>query len=182
LTFDEEDCEIKMISRKLLLLLVVVCGFLGHIECQKKKSSSKLKQMMEQKLIDDKVLNEKWERERKEKGEREANKFKPGYFVGRILPETFEYKGLNQEPWMTPNEAARICENDLKCAGFTFRGSTELLDLPTNIHFVHHFPKYLLDEPEGYSAYWVSYRAKRPFVVLKGWYLVAFNLGKKITL
>ena len=159
-----------MISRKFILIFVVVC-VLAQIECQKKKSSQKLMQMMEQKVIDDKENEGKRDRERKEKEEREASKFKPGYFIGRILPETFEYKEMNQQSWMTPDEAARKCEADLKCAGFTFRGSTEVLDLPTNIYFVHHFPKYLLDEPTGYSAYWVSYRAKRPFVVLKGLYL-----------
>ena len=60
------------------------------------------------------------------------------------------------------------CGNLQKCAGFTLRGSLDNLDLPTWVYFVHHFPKELLEEPKGYSANWISYRTKRPVVVLIG--------------
>ena len=69
---------------------------------------------------------------------------------------------------MSPNEAARLCEADLQCAAFTFRGSKDVLHLATHVYFFHHFPVVLLDQPFEYSANWVSYRVKRPFVVLKG--------------
>ena len=110
-----------------------------------------------------------------------------GYFVGRIPPEQFEYRELSKNNWMSPNEAARLCETDLECAGFTFRGSKDVLHLATSIYFFHHFPADLLDQPSEYSASWVSYRAKRPFVVFKGSYrewlmvvVVVWSLGPDI--
>ena len=95
--------------------------------------------------------------------------FALGYFVGRILPEALEYRELSKNNWMTPNEAANVCEEDIRCGGFTFRGSLDVLDLPANVYFVHHFRVDMLDQLQEYSANWVSYRAKRPFVVFKGW-------------
>ncbi len=78
---------------------------------------------------------------------------------------------------MTPNEATKICEKDLKCAGFTFRGSLDVLDLPTSIYFVHHFPKEVLDTQANDAGNWMSYRTNRPFVVLEGKIKILFPPG-----
>ena len=40
-------------------------------------------------------------------------------YIGRIVEGQFEYPELNG--WMTPLEAIHICENDEKCAAFTYK-------------------------------------------------------------
>ena len=42
-----------------------------------------------------------------------------GFFVGQVSEGQFEYSDLNG--WMTPREAAKICEKDKKCGGFTYK-------------------------------------------------------------
>ena len=42
-----------------------------------------------------------------------------GFFVGRVSEGQFEYSDLNG--WMTPREAAKLCEKDKKCGGFTYK-------------------------------------------------------------
>ena len=42
-----------------------------------------------------------------------------GLFVGRISEGQFEYTDLNG--WMTPMKAIRLCEEDKKCGGFTYK-------------------------------------------------------------
>ena len=43
-------------------------------------------------------------------------------FVGKyISTQCIEYEALNG--WMTPKTAKRLCDEDLACAGFTYKGS-----------------------------------------------------------
>ena len=102
-----------LINLTLPYFVAVLLLQLTFVECQKKKSSSKLKQMMEQKVIEDKAFEEDLARTRKEKEEREAKKSQPGFFIGRIFPETFEYRKLDQDNWMSANEAVTLCEDDM---------------------------------------------------------------------
>ncbi len=48
-------------------------------------------------------------------------KFKTGFYPGRVKPSRYEYPKHNG--WMLPEEAAELCEKDLACAGFTFKGA-----------------------------------------------------------
>ena len=50
------------------------------------------------------------------------------FYAGRISPGKFEYPKLNG--WMLVEEARIICENDLACGGFTFKGSYKTLTMP----------------------------------------------------
>ena len=45
----------------------------------------------------------------------------PKFIAGRIPPGGFEYSELNG--MYRPREAAKLCEKDLACAGFTFKGT-----------------------------------------------------------
>ncbi len=65
-----------MIDKK-LILTVLICSLFMVSECQK-KSSKRLKQMMEKKEIDDKIFDEKIRKEMKEREETIAKKYKPG--------------------------------------------------------------------------------------------------------
>ena len=42
------------------------------------------------------------------------------FLVGRIPPGQFEYPELNG--FYTPKEAQKVCDEDLQCAGFSFKG------------------------------------------------------------
>ena len=45
----------------------------------------------------------------------------PKFIAGRIPPGGFEHSDLNG--MYRPREAAKLCEKDLACAGFTFKGT-----------------------------------------------------------
>jgi hypothetical protein len=45
----------------------------------------------------------------------------PKFIAGRIPPGGFEYSDLNG--MYRPREAAKLCEKNLACAGFTFKGT-----------------------------------------------------------
>ena len=42
------------------------------------------------------------------------------FLFGRIPPGYFEYPALNG--YYSPKEAAKVCESDTACGGFTFKG------------------------------------------------------------
>ena len=48
-------------------------------------------------------------------------KFKTGFYAGRVKPGPYEYSKNNG--WMTPQQAVEICEKDVACGGFTFKGA-----------------------------------------------------------
>ena len=82
------------------------------------------------------------------------------FYAGRISPGKFEYPKLNG--WMLVDEARIICENDLACGGFTFKGSYKTLTLPMEMYFFHIVP-----EKTGRNYfYWSTYEVDRKFVKL----------------
>ena len=55
--------------------------------------------------------------------------------AGRVKPGKFEYSAMNG--WMHVNDAVTICESDLACGGFTFKGSYMTKDSEMEIYFFH---------------------------------------------
>lgn len=93
-----------------------------------------------------------------------------GYKIGRIRPSpgSFEYQELNGR--YRPNEARDVCERDLGCAGFTFKGS-RAAGVDAMTFFFHYVPTRDDLEVAAHGArlfHWTSYRVKRIFVVLLG--------------
>ena len=60
------------------------------------------------------------------------------FYAGRIKPNRFEYPKHNG--WMLPRDAKSICESDLSCGGFTFKGSYKTEHLPMEVYFFHFVP------------------------------------------
>ena len=116
------------------------------------------------------------------------------FHAGRIRPGKFEYPKLNG--WMLVDKAVNLCEADLACGGFTFKGSYYTRDELMEIYFFHiikinkkdtlkffrdfllrfsylksHFP-YLYDVPMPKSKqnpsylYWSFYVVDRDYVKL----------------
>ena len=96
------------------------------------------------------------------------------WIVGRIPPSKFEYEILNGE--MTEEKAIVLCENDLQCGGFTFKGTRRNREI-REVYFFH----FIHDETsslEDYRKYphWTSYIvASRDCIVLSGHYLNKFD-------
>ena len=55
--------------------------------------------------------------------------------AGRIRPGRFEYPELNG--WMLVDTAVEICESDMACAGFTFKGPFKAKDTTFEMYFFH---------------------------------------------
>ena len=92
------------------------------------------------------------------------------WLVGRIPPSKFEYDELNG--FYSPYKAKLLCENDVKCGGFTFKGSRKDKQI-REVYFFH----FIHDETsslEDYRKYphWTSYIvASRDCIFLSGHYL-----------
>ena len=82
------------------------------------------------------------------------------FYAGRIKPGKFEYPKING--LMSVNDAQRKCENDLSCAGFTFKGSYKTLNHTMQIYFFHFIP----DDNDLKYFYWSTYKVDRNFVKL----------------
>ena len=82
------------------------------------------------------------------------------FFAGRIKPGKFEYPKLNG--LMSVNNGIRKCENDLACAGFTFKGSYKTLNHAMQMYFFHFIP----DNNDFKYLYWSTYKVDRNFVKL----------------
>lgn len=89
-----------------------------------------------------------------------------GFFVGQIPLGRFEYPELNT--LLKPNQAQIICENDLECAGFTFKGPKNHLDIPHPITFFRFVSESTFTETKRANLHWTSYRVKRNFVIVAG--------------
>ena len=61
----------------------------------------------------------------------------PHFHAGRIPPGLFEYPKHNG--WMKPGKAVKICETDLACGGFTFKG-TPNFKRKHEVYFFHFVP------------------------------------------
>ena len=82
------------------------------------------------------------------------------FYAGRIKPGKFEYPRLNG--WMIVEEAMTICENDLACGGFTFKGSYKTLNHAMEMYFFHVIP----NNTDLKYFYWSTYKVNRKFVKL----------------
>ena len=97
-----------------------------------------------------------------------ANSMK-GWCVGRIPPSRFEYEKING--FYAPLQATKICENDIQCGGFTFKGTKHGVDMK-EIYFF----RFVADDQISLSEYlkyphWSTYIVgTRDFVVVPGRY------------
>ena len=82
------------------------------------------------------------------------------FYAGRIKPGKYEYPKLNG--WMLVEEAKEKCENDLACAGFTFKGPYKTLNRIMQMYFFHFIPK----NNDLKYLYWSTYKVDRNFVKL----------------
>ena len=117
---------------------------------------------------------------------------KARFYAGRIKPGQFEYPKLNG--WMFIENAKDICESDLACGGFTFKGSYKTTSLPMEMYFFHIVPvvssnqltiktfleryKFLdflrnlsnenIDSEERINKYyhWSTYEVERDFIII----------------
>ena len=92
------------------------------------------------------------------------------WYVGRVPPLQFEYPDING--YFTPSNAMLICENDLQCGGFTFKGSKEHED-EREIYFFH----FVRDDEQSLREYmeyphWTTFIVgSRNYVMIPGHYL-----------
>jgi hypothetical protein len=77
-----------------------------------------------------------------------------GFYGGRIPPGKFEYPKHNG--WLLPKNAVKICENDLACGGFTFRGAFKVDFQLVEVYFFHFVQ--VPSESEVNYYHWSSYR------------------------
>ena len=82
------------------------------------------------------------------------------FYAGRIKPGKFEYPKLNG--LMSVKDAKEKCENDLACAGFTFKGPYKTLNRIMQMYFFHFVPK----NNDLKYLYWSTYKVDRNFVKL----------------
>ena len=97
------------------------------------------------------------------------------WHFGRVPPSRFEYDKLNG--YYSIKHAKEICENDLQCGGFTFKG-TKHDKLKRSIYFFH-----FINFQYEYMKYshWTSYIPDRTYVVLPGNYLSAPDNSRHTT-
>ena len=92
-----------------------------------------------------------------------------GWSVGRIPPSRFEYEKING--FYTSSQAKKLCENDIQCGGFTFKGTKHGVD-KKEIYFFH----FVADDRISLNEYlkyphWSTYIvSSRDFVVIRGRY------------
>ena len=87
------------------------------------------------------------------------------WYVGRVPPSKFEYDTLNG--YYTTSKAKTVCENDLQCGGFTFKGNRNIKGIK-EIYFFH----FVNDDKYSLMAYmkyphWTTYIVgSRDYVVV----------------
>lgn len=75
------------------------------------------------------------------------------------LPSSSSFK-------MTPKEAIKWCEEDLQCAGFTYKGAKDL-GQKFAMKFFHYIPEVSVADAKTLGDWtWTSYKVSRPFVLL----------------
>ena len=88
------------------------------------------------------------------------------WFIGRVPPGRFEYPQNNG--WMLPHKAAKLCEYDIQCGGFTFKGSKDIVR-NYEIYFFHYIDVKAFAPKEVLYPHWTSYIiCSRKFVMLNG--------------
>ena len=93
---------------------------------------------------------------------------KKSWFVGRTPPSSFEYSKLNG--FYSPKEAKNLCEQDIQCGGFTFKGTKRIKYIIPEVYFFHY-----IDEKSDYLTenikypHWTTYIVgSRDYIVIKG--------------
>ena len=92
------------------------------------------------------------------------------WLIGRTPPSIFEYSGING--FYSPKQAQSICETDLQCGGFTFKGSKKIKYTIPEVYFFH-----FINESSSYLTtdikypHWTSYIiGSRDHIVVSGSY------------
>ena len=92
------------------------------------------------------------------------------WFIGRTPPSIFEYPRING--FYPPRQAQSICEKDLQCGGFTFKGSKKIMHTIPEVyffHFINESSSYLTTEIE--YPHWTTYIVgSRDHIVVAGSY------------
>lgn len=102
------------------------------------------------------------------------------WYIGRVPPSSFEYPQLNG--FYSPKIAKYICESDLKCGGFTYKGTKKISYIVPEIyffHFINESANYLTTEIK--YPHWSTYIVgSRDYVVIGGSYELESCLSGKI--
>ena len=92
------------------------------------------------------------------------------WLIGRTPPSIFEYPGING--FYSPKQAQSICETDLQCGGFTFKGSKKIKYTIPEVyffHFINESSSYLTTEIK--YPHWTSYIVgSRDHIIVSGSY------------
>ena len=108
-----------------------------------------------------------------------ATKKRKSWFVGRTPPSKFEYSKLNG--FYSPKEAKKICEGDIQCGGFTFKGTKRTKQIIPEVYFFH----YISEESDYLTTnikypHWTTYIVgSRDYIVING-QLKSGNIPEKI--
>lgn len=145
---------------KLLLLVAVLSSDVGL--CKKK---SKMNDMLKSSVEKEKALEEEKQEELKRQHQLDTAMPEGGFYPGKVHFGQFEYAKLNG--WMTPMKAIDICEANLACGGFTFRGPN-ISNLLVYVHFVHFIYPDGIDIVNSEGLKWSTYRATKKYIVLPG--------------
>ena len=90
---------------------------------------------------------------------------KPDWLVGRVPPSKFEYPSLNG--WMLPSKAQSICEDDLHCGGFTFKGTRFMEQQKHDVYFFHYVDMHEFRMKGFEYRHWTTYLvSSRTFVLI----------------
>ena len=106
-------------------------------------------------------------------------KLRKSWFVGRTPPSSFEYSKLNG--FYSPKEAKNICEGDIQCGGFTFKGTKRIKQIIPEVYFFH----YINEESDYLTTnikypHWTTYIVgSRDYIVING-QLKSDNIPDKI--
>ena len=92
------------------------------------------------------------------------------WFIGRTPPSIFEYSTING--FYSPKKAQYMCERDLQCGGFTFKGSKKIMHVMPEVYFFH-----FINESSSYLTtdikypHWTSYIVgSRDHIIVSGSY------------
>jgi len=82
--------------------------------------------------------------------------------VGRIPPSRFEFPDKNG--FYRLDDAVKFCEQNLACAGFTFKGTPmktgKLSKRKYEIYFFHFVPQKVFEDVNKQFYHWTSYLVK----------------------
>jgi len=99
------------------------------------------------------------------------------FFVGKLdaTSSSVEYQhiiggegqlGGQFQVLLTPKKARTLCEADLQCAGFTYKGAKDL-GQKFHMNFFHYIPESAVASAKSSGDWtWTSYKVSRPFVIL----------------